>query len=262
VSCRSSVKALFSDRDPAADHGTERIEPRWRPYARPVNFRCRMPQEGPAPADNEATMSAAKLPPDGSFIELSTDGETVSEVRVVHAGDPVITLSLALASVPPADAPVELRWAAPPRGRYAQEGYVLSINGNRIDVRFTGEPEVLQSRLYVRGGGGEPVLLCRPGQPDAPGTVHDISERAVRAHFTDIELRPGDDMELKVQVGDEVVAFPARAFKVSSMRQQVPFRGPLSVEMVGLFTDEEEAQARVIRRYIMRHQMQSRNRIS
>jgi hypothetical protein len=191
---------------------------------------------------------------------MTAYGETLSEVRVVHADDPVITLSLALTEVPPARAPVELRWAAAPRGRYAQEGYVLSVDGNRVEIRFAGEPALLQSRLYVRGGGGEPVLLARVGEEDAPGTVHDISERAVRAHFTDVELRPGDEIELKIQVGDEVVAFPARVLKVSSMRQQIPRRGPLSVEMVAVFTDDEEAQARVIRRYIMRNQMQARKR--
>ncbi|GIE95959.1 hypothetical protein Ari01nite_34240 [Paractinoplanes rishiriensis] len=205
-------------------------------------------------------MSAPTLPPDGSFIEMTSYGETLPEVRVVHADGSAITLSLALAQVPPANSSVELRWAAAPRGRVAQEGYVVSVDGNRVDVRFTGHPSVLQSRLFVRGGGGEPIVLCRPDAEDVVGEVHDMSERAVRAHFTDIDLNPGDEMMLRIQVADELVEFPATALKVSSMRQQVPVRGPLSVEMVAIFDNQDEAQAKVIRRYIMRNQLMARQR--
>jgi hypothetical protein len=200
------------------------------------------------------------LPPDGSFIEMTSYGETLPEVRVVHASGTVITLSLAMAQVPPAHSTVALRWAAAPRGRYAQEGYVVGVDGNRVEIRFTGRPAVLQSRSFVRGGGGEPIVMSRQEHADATGTVHDMSERAVRAHFTDIDLEPGEEMTLAIVIGDGMVAFPATALKVSSMRQQVPVRGPLSVEMVALFADQDEAQARTIRRYIMQHQLQARNR--
>jgi hypothetical protein len=200
------------------------------------------------------------LPPDGSFIEMTSYGETLPEVRVVHASGAVITLSLALAHVPPANSPVELRWAAAPRGRYAQAGSVVAVNGNRVDVRFTGQPSVLQSRSYVRGGGGEPIVMVRADQEPAEGVVHDMSERAVRAHFTDIDLDSGEEMVLRIALGDEEMAFPATALKVSSMRQQVPVRGPLSVEMVALFEEQTEAQATAIRRYIMRHQRLARQR--
>ena len=205
-------------------------------------------------------MSAPTFPPDGSYVELTSLGETVPEVRVVHADGSVVTVSLALTDVPPANSPVELRWPAEARGRYAQEGYVASVDGNRVEIHFTGQPLMLQSRSYVRGGGGEPVVLSRPGQEDATGFVHDMSERAVRAHFTDVTLHPGDDITLSIRVGDEMVAFPATAMRVSSMRQQVPVRGPLSVEMIGIFTDQDEPQAKVVRRYILRNQMMARQR--
>ncbi|MET0417778.1 MAG: hypothetical protein ABW022_17360, partial [Actinoplanes sp.] len=63
-----------------------------------------------------------------------------------------------------------------------------------------------------------------------------------------------------IQVGDDVVEFGARATKVSTMRQQVPRRGPLSVEMVAVFNTDDDSQARVIRRYIMRSQLAARAR--
>jgi hypothetical protein len=67
-------------------------------------------------------------------------------------------------------------------------------------------------------------------------------------------------MLLKVQLTDEVAEFPARAFKVSSMRQQVPRRGPLSVEMVAVFEGRDDHSAKMIRRYIMKQQLLSRSR--
>jgi hypothetical protein len=201
------------------------------------------------------------LPPDGSFIEMTSYGETVPEVRVVQTSGSRFTLSMALAHVPPAESPVELRWAAPPRGRMSQPGHVISVDGNRVEVRIAGKPTVLQSRSFVRGGGGEAITMMRPGREPAHGAVHDMSERAVRAHFTDIELKDGEEMILRILLGDEEVAFPATSFKVSSILQQVPVEGPLSVEVVALFADDQdETQAKIIRRYIMRHQLLTRNR--
>ena len=200
------------------------------------------------------------LPPDGSYIEMTAYGATLPEVRVVHASGAVITLSLAEADVPPEDSSVELRWSAQSRGRYAMAGPVAAVDGNRVEIRFAGELAMKQDRHFVRGGGGEQVVLLRDGEDPAQGFVHDLSERAVRAHFTDIHLVPGDEITLRIQVGDEVVEFPARATKVSTMRQQIPRRGPLSVEMVAVFESQDERQERLIRRYIIRRQALARSR--
>jgi hypothetical protein len=205
-------------------------------------------------------MSEPLLPADGSYIELTSYGETVPDVRVIHAGEEVITLSLALTDIPPQGSAVTVRWAAAPRGRYAVTANVSAVDGNKFDIRFAGEPSIEQARDYVRGGGGELLLMERDGEEDAVGFVHDLSERAVRAHFTDVIVRPGDEMTLKVQLTDEVASLPARAFKVSSMRQQVPRRGPLSVEMVAVFDGQDDHTAKMIRRYIMKQQLLSRSR--
>jgi hypothetical protein len=200
------------------------------------------------------------LPADGSYLEMTTYGETLSGVRVVHAGEEVITLSVALADIPPPGSAVTVRWAAAPRGRYAVTANVAAIDGNRFDVRFAGPPSIEQARDYVRGGGGELILMERDGEDDVTGFVHDLSERAVRAHFSDVLVRPGDEMLFKIQLAEEVVEFPARAFKVSSMRQQVPRRGPLSVEMVAVFEGRGDHSAKMVRRYIMKQQLLTRSR--
>ncbi len=198
------------------------------------------------------------LPADGSYIEMTSFGETLPDVRVVTATDEVITLSMALDDLPPANSEVRLRWAAAPRGGYALVGTVAGIDGNRVEVRYSATPAIEQSRDFVRGGGGEPIVLVRPGLESAQGLIHDLSEGSVRAHFTDVEVALGDEITLRMQVGDEVVAFAARASKVSSVRQQIPVRGPLMVELVAVFTAADEHQARVIRRYILTLQMRAR----
>lgn len=198
------------------------------------------------------------LPADGSYIEMTAYGQTLPDVRVVQATAEMITLSLALDDRPPSDAEVTLRWAAAPRGRYAVKGNVAVIDENRVKVTLTAEPAVEQSRDYVRGGGGEAIVLILPGQAAAEGTIHDLSEGAVRAHFTDVEVSSGDEITLRMQVGDVIVEFPARAVKVSSVRQQIPRRGPLIVELVAVFTAADEHQARIIRRYIFAQQLRSR----
>jgi hypothetical protein len=205
-------------------------------------------------------MTTPMLPADGSYIEMTSYGETLSDVRVVHAGEEVMTLSLALADIPPTGSAVTVRWAAAPRGRYAVTANVAAIEGNRLDLRFAGQPSIEQARDYVRGGGGELLLMERDGEDDAAGFVHDLSERAVRAHFSDVIVRPGDEMLLKVQISEEVAEFRARAFKVSSMRQQVPRRGPLSVEMIAVFEGRDDHSAKMVRRYIMKQQLLARSR--
>jgi len=190
---------------------------------------------------------------------MTAHGECLTEVRVVRVTDTGMTLSLALADVPPEGSAVTLRWAAAPRGRYALRGTVTGVDENRIDIVTEGEPIIEQARNYVRGGGGELIAMVRPGHPDATGKVHDISERSVRAHFTDVEVRPGTEMHLRIQLDEEIVEFAATATKVNSMRQQVPHRGPVSVEMVAIF-DKDERQAKIIRRYVLRQQMLAKSR--
>jgi hypothetical protein len=200
------------------------------------------------------------LPAAGSYIELTSYGETLLDVRVLHAGRGMITLALPRDEIPPQGSAVTVRWAAAPRGRYAVTANVTEVEDNQFDIRFAGDPSVEQARDYVRGGGGELILMERDGEDDAVGFVHDLSERAVRAHFTDVIVRPGDEMVLKVQLTDEVATFAARATKVSSMRQQVPRRGPLSVEMLAVFEGRDDHSAKMVRRYIKKQQLLSRSR--
>ncbi|MEU8656704.1 hypothetical protein [Actinoplanes philippinensis] len=203
-------------------------------------------------------MTSSLFPADGSRVELDIGAETLTEVRVVRVAETTVTLSLPLAEAQLAvGSVVVLRWPAGPRGRYTQQATVRRTEENRIDVTPLADPQIEQLRNFVRGGGGESILLVRADDPQRVGRVHDLSERSVRAYFSDVDLRPGEEMLLRLQLGDDVVQFPATAYRVAQIRQQVPVRGPLVTEMVAIF-EQDERQAKIIRRYVMRLQSQAR----
>lgn len=204
-------------------------------------------------------MSSSLFPEDGSRVEMEAGGDIHPGVRIVASSGSAVTVSLPRAHVPLIGSEVTLRWSAAPRGRYVVPATVAAIDENRVDLRLAGEPQISQNRLYVRGGGGEPIVMTRAGHPDAIGWIHDVSERSVRAHFTDVEVRPGHEVALRAQLGGDVVELSGTVTKASAMRQQVPVRGPLSVEMVALY-DPPESEAKIIRRYVMRYQLTMRGK--
>jgi hypothetical protein len=71
-------------------------------------------------------------------------------------------------------------------------------------------------------------------------------------------VRDGDEVKVLIELGADIVELKAVAAKVAALRQQVP-PGPMSVELVAIFLPDE-AQARIIRRYVLHQQMLSRTR--
>jgi hypothetical protein len=205
-------------------------------------------------------MMTSEVPESGMCVELTAAGGPVGGVQVVRAEGAVLTLSLPLPlpAVPHAGASVTLRWPAGARGRYALAGVVLAVDKNRIDVQPDGDTQVEQHRRFVRGGGGESILLRRPGHDDAPGWVRDVSEQGVRAHFAGSGVHEGDEVRLLIELGADVIDVRAVATKVAKLPQRVP-PGPMSVEVVAVY-QASEAQARIIRRYVLQQQLLARSR--
>jgi hypothetical protein len=205
-------------------------------------------------------MTDDPIPSTGALVEVTTAAQQpLGGVRVVAADATVLTLSLATAQVPAEGETVTLRWPAGARGRYVLDATVVAVDENRFDVLPARRASIEQQRSFVRGGGGEHVLLRRPGQPDALGWIRDISEQGVRAHFADVDVSPGDDVRLHVQLESEVIEVAAVAAKVGSLRQTVPQHGPMSVELVAVLSCDE-TQAQLIRRYVLRQQLLTRAR--
>jgi hypothetical protein len=204
-------------------------------------------------------MTSHPFPDAGSLLEVTASDESIGGVRVIQTDGQVVILSLALARVPAEGTPITLRWPAGPRGRYVQSGTVLGVEENRVGVELIGEPTLEQHRNFVRGGGGEEVLLRRAGEPEAVGWLRDISEQGARAHFADVELHEGDEIVLRVLLESDVVEVDAVASKVGTLRQSIPRHGPLSVEVVAVFATNDR-QAQVIRRYVLRQQLLTRSR--
>jgi hypothetical protein len=206
-------------------------------------------------------MTSHLFPDTDTLVEMTAADVPASAARVVQTDGPVLILSLPMDAVPPEGATVTVRWPAGDRGRYVQAGTVTGVDKNRFAVELTGEAIVEQQRNFVRGGGGEEITLRLPGQSDTPGTIRDIAEQSLRAHFLDVELNDGDKIVLRILLDREVVRVNAVAVKVDSLRQSIPTPGPMSVEVVAVFTTNE-VQAKVIRRYVLRKQMLARARRS
>ena len=73
-------------------------------------------------------------------------------------------------------------------------------------------------------------------------------------------MTEGDEVRLRIQLDMDVIEVTAVTSKVASLRQLLPDRGPMSVELVAVLT-ANEAQAQAIRRYVLRQQLQTRARV-
>ena len=160
-------------------------------------------------------MTDHTLPAAGTLVELTAaKQQPLGGVRVVAVDEAMIILSLAVAEVPDEGTPVTLRWPAGPRGRYALTRPWWRSTRTGSVVTAAGPAVIEQHRNFVRGGGGEHVLLLRPGLPDALGWIRDISEQGVRAHFADVDLIAGDKIRLRIQLDVDLVEVAAVAVKV------------------------------------------------
>ncbi|WP_412739235.1 hypothetical protein [Krasilnikovia sp. MM14-A1259] len=203
-------------------------------------------------------MTTTVLPETGTRVEISASAaaDPLGCVRVLESEGSVLTLALPHSLAPRPGAFVTVRWPAGARGRFVLPAVVVGGDENKIELQPAGDPTIEQLRRYVRGGGGEQVLLRRPGEMDTLGWIRDISEHSVRAHFSGVELHRGDEISLLIDLDGEIIEVRATAVKAASLRQRVP-PGPMSVEVVAVFSTDEP-QARLIRRYVMRQQLLNR----
>lgn len=205
------------------------------------------------------TPGAGPIPAVNTLVEVSILGGDSYRSRVEDAGPGLITVAAPL-NLPAQDRPeagtqVTIRWTAGARGRYAAPARLVELIRGAVPrwvTRPSGPVAVEQSRQYVRGGGGEPVVLLRHN-PDDPspvtGYVVDLGEGGLRARFTGTEITVGERVVVTLILDGDTIDAPGRAYRAAA--------GP-GAQVVIVF-DLGERQAQVIRRYVIRDQMRSRN---
>jgi hypothetical protein len=203
---------------------------------------------GPVPAVND-------------LVEVSILGGDTHRSRVEDVGNGTVTvaapLRLRVEDLPEIGSQVTIRWSAGARGRYAASARIEEfIRGGvpRWVTRPTGPVAVEQSRQFVRGGGGEPVVLIRQGPEDASpahGHIADLSEGGLRARFTDLEGAVGDEVVVTLTLDGDTI--DARGRIQRTMRE-----APDDTVHVVVVLDLAERQAQAVRRYVLRHQLAAR----
>jgi hypothetical protein len=158
---------------------------------------------------------------------------------------------------PPANgSALEVHWTGV-RGQYVAPVRLLGIRRAVVTlwtVELTGPVQVRQRRRFVRAGGGEPVSV-RPAEPDdakaVAGRIVDISEGSVRCWLSSAELATGEDVFVQVSLDDERLTVPGTVLKALERD------GGKGLDVVVVFT-LDETLAGLVRRYVMRAQLQAR----
>lgn len=193
------------------------------------------------------------MPEPHSTVTLTTPDRRAVRARVERSQEGLITVRTSATAPAPAmvGEAVTLRWPAGPRGRYTVGGTVREAAGGQLTVAVAGEARIEQVRRFVRGGGGEKIWVRSAGAAEAVGGyVRDLGEQGLRACFEGWQAEPGESVVLLVELDEDSVEVAATA---------QDSRVDDEVEVVFTFWPDE-SQAQVIRRHVLRRQMQARAR--
>jgi hypothetical protein len=191
-------------------------------------------------------------PPPRTAVTLYADDREPMRGRVDFIRGPELTLKISAVAVPPPDdALVTLRWSAGPRGRWAVTAIVLRVSEQTVWLKLVDSPAIEQVRRFARAGGGERVWVRKPGTDvEVPGSVQDLSEQGIRARFEGKQARPGQPVHIRLQLDDDTIELTGTV---------LDSRVHHEVEIVITF-EPDEAQAQLIRRYVLRQQLLVRAR--
>jgi hypothetical protein len=225
----------------------------------------------PSPADRAQAGRASadgismSLPRVGSVVEVTLDGAaggTVYRSRLEGGEGDRLWVTLPddprLAAVSGLACLARVRWSAGARGSASARARLTIQGGSPVTVliELVGPVELEQNRRFVRGGGFEPVELCRElaGDPATyRGWVVDLSEASVCGRFPELQVAAGESVTLRMDIEGAPVGALGEVLKVNDG----PIPGTTSV-VVGY--DLDEPDARKIRRYLLRQQARIRSR--
>lgn len=210
---------------------------------------------------NDVSQGDITLPAINSLVQVSVLGGNSYRSRVEDAADGKLIvaapLELKVTEVPQLGEKLTVFWGAGERGRYAITGPLVEVvasNPPRWVIRPDGAPRLEQNREYVRGGGDEPISVRRlsPNSETFDGRVVDVSEGGVRARFNECDLSPGEQIFVTLQLGEDIVGLEGTVLRTWQEEDE-------SVRYAVVVFEPHERDARVIRRYVLQHQLMRRN---
>jgi hypothetical protein len=205
----------------------------------------------------------SNTPEVNTLIELAVLGGENYASRVENQQGERITvaapLDLLVADVPQVGRAVTLKWPVGGRGQCSATGQIVEVHRGHVatwEVKVTGQFRIEQQRRFVRGAGGEPIRLRRTLTDDDPvveGRVIDLSERSVRCRVSGLDIKAGDPVDSWIALDDDVI-------EVSGSVLRVVDKPDDKAHGVVIVFEPGEAQATVIRRYVLRQQLLARAR--
>ncbi|GAT71129.1 type IV pilus assembly PilZ [Planomonospora sphaerica] len=203
-------------------------------------------------------MTSVSLPDVNSLVEIALQDGRVYPTRVEDTDGLILMVAAPRGTgdidVPEPGEEVFVRWTGP-RGLYTAPGTFTASVRDRVAlwaIEAEGTVDYFSRRNAVRVAGGEPVRLLdlASGREVFHGRFVDISERGARCQGTSAGLSAEQDVMVKMVLDDNLVALAGNVLTVSEA-------GGDAVVAVVIY-DPPEAQAQIIRRYVMNMQIRAR----
>ncbi|GAA3167867.1 hypothetical protein GCM10010466_67990 [Planomonospora alba] len=203
-------------------------------------------------------MTSVSLPAINALVEIALQDGRVYPTRVEDAEGLTLTVAAPRGvgdiDVPAPGEEVYVRWTGP-RGLYTAPAVFTTSVHDRLSlwtVEAEGTVDYFSRRSAVRVAGGEPVRLldAATGREVFHGRFVDISERGARCEGLADGLAPEQEVMIKMVLDDNLVAVQGSVLTVSPSERN-------AVVAVVIY-DPPEAQAQIIRRYVMNAQIKAR----
>jgi hypothetical protein len=205
----------------------------------------------------------SNAPEVNTLIELAVLGGEAYASRVEDRHGERITvaapLDLVIGDLPQVGREVTLMWPIGGRGRCSATGQIVEVHRGHVstwEVKVTGQSRIEQNRRFVRGGGGEPIRIRRTltdQDPTVQGRVVDLSERSVRCRVSGLEIKAGDPVDSWIALDDDAIEVSGSVLRVVDKPED-------KAHGIVVVFEPDEAQATVIRRYVLRRQLLARAR--
>ncbi|GIH97599.1 PilZ domain-containing protein [Planobispora siamensis] len=207
-------------------------------------------------------MTSVGLPDVNALVEIALPDGRVYPTRVEDTDGLVLKIAAPRGAgdidVPELGTEVSLHWTGP-RGLYTAPGTFTALERGRVSV-WTVEAEGTVSyysrRNAVRVAAGEPIRLLDLGTGEEVfhGRFIDISERGVRCQGAASGLFPEQSVLVKMALDNNLLVLEGNVLTVSAHDGH----GVMAVVVY----DPPDAQAQVVRRYVMNAQIKARKAAS